>query len=125
MFTFTTDPDTNHPRVIFDNPTGFIDYCNLKFAVSRARLHWFDADTMRCFASRVYDTPRFVTHAGEPVIAFISSERDRYPGPRAWDGRRLYTIRTFDGHRINSIGDFGQYPTLRAARRAFAALSHR
>jgi hypothetical protein len=122
MFEITTDRANNHPVVVFTKPTGFVDYGNLRWAVSRARLYWFDADTMRRFASRIYDVPHFVTHAGRPVIAWISSERDRYPGPKAWDGRRLYTLRAFDGHRITSIGEFGQYETLAAARRAFKSL---
>jgi hypothetical protein len=122
MFTIDTDPTTDHPIVRFDNPTGFVDYGNLRWAASRARLHWFNADTMRTFASRIYDVPHYVTHAGRPVIAWISSERDRYPGPQAWDGRRLYTLRAFDGHRITSIGEFGQYETIAAARRAFKSL---
>ena len=49
--------------------------------------HFFDADSMRYFGSKVYG----------PVIGgryFITSEQDRNPyGAAAWNGQRRYTVR--------------------------------
>ena len=73
-----------------------------------AGLHWFDADTMRFFRSRVGDLL--------PGDYFISSEK-------RWDEGRAYTLRRAmpDGN-VESCSGFQQYPTRAAALRAYRAL---
>lgn len=74
-----------------------------------AGYHWFDRDTMRFFRCRV----------SGPVIAsmFVSSER-------RWDSPRYYTIRRAnpDGS-INTIGEFQQYRSKRAALNAIRRIA--
>lgn len=72
--------------------------------------HWFDADTMRFFSSRVGDT----------VIGgryFITSERNETPySPHE---PRLYTIReAFSDASIDTVGEFQGYATRKQAERA-------
>lgn len=88
--------------------------------------HWFDADTLRYFGCKLDGTVygnRF----------FVSSEK-------MYDGHRAYSVREFrffedrresDGRTIlrfdiDTVGEFGEYPTLArartAARKAAAAL---
>jgi len=73
--------------------------------------HFFDADTMDFFGSIVYPT----VYDGR---YFITSEQDRgivvRDGTirRAWDGRRLFTIRQCDDEGfVNTVGEFGAYDT--------------
>lgn len=76
--------------------------------------HWFDADSKRFFASKVY-TP--VYHHKTDVKRwnlFVSSERHTYTGePRLYSVRQLQA----DGG-IETIGEFQQYKSLAAARKA-------
>jgi hypothetical protein len=70
--------------------------------------HFFSPDTMRFFKSKVYED----LHLGR---YFITSEMDRY----ATNGQREYTIRLADGTgSIDTVGEFGQYASLRSARTA-------
>lgn len=100
------------------NPKGFTDWGNLKRAARVCGSHFFDADIMRAFGSRLIGEPKWIAVDGSPCVLFITSERDRYGD--AWDGARRYTHRLFDPMtgRIYS-GDFGEYRTSRAARAAF------
>ena len=79
--------------------------------------HWWDDSSMRYFNTKVYG----------PVYAgryFVTSERDGSPyDVAAWDGARRYTIRECVNGDLETIGEFGQYPTLASARRAAAAIS--
>lgn len=73
--------------------------------------YFFSPEWMRFFGSRVL-SPVF------PGGVFITSERDtpRVPGPAAWDSQRRYTVRVCrpDGD-IDTLSDFGQFPTRAAA----------
>jgi hypothetical protein len=72
--------------------------------------HWFDADTMRFFSTRL----------GSDVIGgryFITSERNETPGYPS--GPRRYTIReAFADASIDTVGDFQEYATRKQAERA-------
>lgn len=90
----------------------------IKRAAKAAGSHWFDEDTLRYFSSRisshVYSVPG--------GALFVSSEQFRgYGSP---DGPRLYTIRScsFEGV-IDTIGEFQQYETSRAAHAAALKLA--
>lgn len=72
--------------------------------------HWFEPATLRFFKSKVY----------APVVAnmFVSSEQ----GP---DGIRRYTIRRAnDDGSIDTVDEFQQFPTKRAAVRTMQRLAH-
>lgn len=78
-------------------------------ANSQAGQHFFEADTMRFFRSRVL----------EPVYGgrfFVTSEKNDGPG---YEYPRLYTVREFmpDGS-IESLGEFQEYGTAAQARAA-------
>ena len=72
--------------------------------------HFFDKGTMRSFKSRVYDE---IYHYGDGKNYFITSERFNNDSPR------LYTLRQYlhEGE-IKTIGEFQQYTSLRAVRKA-------
>lgn len=73
--------------------------------------HWFDPDTIRLFASQF--PPRLI--AGD---LFWSSER--HPdGDDSWV-RRFTVRRAMPNGAIETVGDFGAYPTLGAALEATA-----
>jgi hypothetical protein len=75
--------------------------------------HWFDADTMRFFKSRVPDYWSPLIHGRY----FISSERNETPFHPSEP--RRYTIREVRSNGdIDTIGEFGGYATKRAAERA-------
>ena len=78
----------------------------IKQANKEAGQHWFDADTMRFFNSRILS----------PVIGgryFVSSEKYDDGSPR------LYTIRIAnDDGTIDTVGDFQGYETADKAKRA-------
>lgn len=65
--------------------------------------HFFDADAMRYFGSRLTNTIRVVTHRSG---FFITSEQD--PFGVVHDGSRVFTVRSYalrpDGHlHINTV----------------------
>lgn len=95
----------------------FID--EVKERASKAGSHWFDADTMRCFSSRVSDLSWKVNNQD---IYFISSEADRHPIKHS-GSKRAYTIRkcSIDGD-IDTISDFQEFATLYQARKAVKTL---
>lgn len=72
--------------------------------------HFFDRDTLRGFGSRI--CPEI--YQGR---YFITSERDRgvstsYGFMQAWGGERRYTVRRAnDDGSIDTVGEFGQFPT--------------
>lgn len=72
----------------------------IRYEAKRAGSHFFDADTMRFFGSRVLPT----VYGGR---YFITSEQDHY-GNEA----KAYTIRIAlaDGH-IDTVGNFQAYAT--------------
>lgn len=78
--------------------------------------YWFSEDAMEWFGTKVHG----------PLVAghyFITSEQDStYLNP-AWNGDRRYSIRAcFDG-KISTVGEFGQYPTMKEAKHAIAQLA--
>ncbi len=77
--------------------------------------HFFDADTMRFWKSRVLDA---VSVSAEGVSFFVTSE------PYVWDGPRVYTVRSFDPrqpNRMETVGEMGAYRTSREAHAARVA----
>ena len=74
--------------------------------------HFFDADTMRFFSSRISE----LCWKKEDDIYFITSEADK--GPYHHKGSiRAYTVRVCDiNGDINTIGKFQEHATLRDAR---------
>lgn len=75
--------------------------------------HYFDADTMRFFGSRVLPTVvggRF----------FVTSERTGFD----WDSPRAYSVREMmpDG-TIGTVGEFNEHPTSAAAKSAMRRLA--
>lgn len=81
----------------------------IKRANAQAGYHFFDADSMRFFRSRVLDG----VYGGR---FFITSEKNDGPG---YSYPRLYTVREFmpDGS-IDSLGEFQAFSTPAQARRA-------
>ena len=85
---------------------------NLVRAARLAGSHWFDADTMRSFGSKLGAIRSTPTR-----ILFISSERDRHGRWGWYGGKRRYTVRAFDGRTVHSVSEFGEFATSAAARR--------
>jgi hypothetical protein len=99
----------------------------------RSGSHWFDADTMRSFGSRIPDHARI---GADGRAYFVSSERDtRYDGSAgAWNGERRYTLRAYDP-AAGSVDNaerapdgsfdhdaFGRYRSARSAATALRAI---
>lgn len=83
--------------------------------------HWFSADTMRFFSSRVQER---IYVAKDGRAFFVTSERSGGCNPGSYDirytvPRRLYTVRVanLDGS-IDTVGEFQQYTTGRQAHAA-------
>lgn len=76
--------------------------------------HFFDADTMRFFASRVL--PYTWSAPGSHLTFFVTSERFEGEYPLV-DGPRLYTVRVFNlvTGDVNTHGPFQGYDTPEAA----------
>lgn len=79
--------------------------------------HFFDADSMRYFSSRVHGD----LYGGR---FFVTSERDNTIwGEPAWNGVRRYTVRMaryYPGDerlQIDTMGEFGEYDTREEAHR--------
>ncbi len=77
-----------------------------------AGLHFFDADTLRFFRSRI-DWQTFGTL---PIIYFVTSEKFTMIGYP--DGPRLYTVRAIDMRtgRTLAVSEFQRFKTLQGAR---------
>ena len=79
--------------------------------------HFFDADTMRFFGSRV---AAYGYRGADGAVYFVTSERDSGPYA-AWDGERRYTVRRWhpaEPHTIDDVGGFGQYRSRQVANAA-------
>lgn len=77
---------------------------------------WFTPDTLKFFGSRVSEQ---IYPASDGRAYFVTSERDNYGRYGAWGGVRRYSVRVanVDGS-IDTVGEFGEYSTGRAAHRA-------
>lgn len=73
--------------------------------------HWFDKATIRFFKSRVMSWDNVTGY-------FISSER------HSFDTSRCYTIRKadFNTGQVETVGEYGEYPTLTRAKTALNKL---
>lgn len=76
------------------------------------KTHFFERDTMRFFNSRIGQNAHVCANPYKTL--FVTSERFDQRS------RRLYTIRSYDcrTHDIDTIGEFQQYRTARAANKA-------
>lgn len=94
----------------------------LRVARADDNSHFFDADTMRFFGSRLTKTIRVVTpHSG----FFITSEKDPFGVFR--DGGRTFTVRSYvvrpDGHiRINTVPEGYSIPGYHTAAKIMRGL---
>lgn len=86
--------------------------------VKRSGSHFFDKDTMRGFKSRLYD----VVFTGKDGWYFITSEKHEWhtsygsgSDPRKYTIRRLRPNTAGDDLRLDTLGEFQQYPTLKRA----------
>lgn len=90
-------------------------------ALKAAGGHFFDADTMAFFSSRVVDR---VWYGADGVYFFVTSEQF-IPSRGAAHARR-YTVRKWseaEPSSIETIGDFQRYGAEDAARKAAAELA--
>jgi len=87
--------------------------------------HMFSPATMRYFNSRVLDTASYVTTAVESETGatgyMVTSERYDETEPRLYTVR-AYTIRP-DSIWFDTVGEFQQYATARAAKNAAQELA--
>lgn len=91
------------------NLSNICTIAQLKVECKMTGSHFFDADTMRFFRSRI--APR-ITHT-EQGIVFITSEQFDSNSPR------LYTVRIMqENGQVKDFGGFQGYKTLQAARKA-------
>lgn len=92
--------------------TAYQNIRQIEYANTSAGQHFFDPATMRFFRSKI---------ASRSVINgryFITSEQFDASSPR------LYTIRRAnDDGTIDTVGEFQQYATIEAAKRAAAKLN--
>lgn len=88
-------------------PTPYKNIDEIKTENRRYGGHWFDKNTLTYFSSRILPT----IYGGR---IFISSEKDKHSNEP-----RKYTLREAmpDGS-IHTIGEFGDYETLAAAKQA-------
>jgi hypothetical protein len=83
----------------------------IRIEAKRAGSHFFDADTMRFFGSRVLPT----VYGGR---YFITSEQDNYG-----NGARAYTVRiALDKGNVDTVGAFQAYATRAQAVKAIKRL---
>jgi hypothetical protein len=69
--------------------------------------HWFDADSIQFFRTRL---PKHAFPCGHGVY-FVTSEQCGY-------FRRGYSVRRFWEGRIQTVGEFNSYPSRKSALRA-------
>jgi len=100
-------PNTVDEIIEYSNDTGHKFFCRENMRA----FHSLVADGVTVYEGRAY---------------FVTSEQDRYgyDDARAWGGRREYTVRALvPGGDVRTIGEFGEYATLRNARRAIVELA--
>lgn len=101
---------TNPARTV-----GSVDRDELRTMTRATGSHWFDADTMRMWRTRLLGLPAWRDWDGKPAVMFITSDA---PGSQP----RRYSVRAFvpnmDLHRaVQTVGDYGQFRTAAAARK--------
>ena len=75
--------------------------------------YFFTKSAARYLNSRISWSSLTVNNTG---YLFITSEQDSYA---AWDGLRRYTLRSWNNQTgIATVGEFGEYETLNAAKAA-------
>jgi hypothetical protein len=97
----------------------FGSMAEVRWANQKLGHHWFDADTLRFFASRVHDD----LYGGR---YFVTSECDKGFGTlgSAWGGKRRYTVRMVNADgSIETVGTFGQYGSRSGAHAAASRLA--
>jgi uncharacterized protein (DUF1330 family) len=87
---------------------------DIKTANKAADGHWFDADTLRFFRSKVLPT----VYEGPGGVFFVTSEQ--YASMDGPLHPRRYSVRQFDpsDSSVDTVGDFQQYGTADAAKQA-------
>ena len=82
----------------------------IKEANRKAGQHFFDADTLRFFSSRISDV-----YCGLGGVFFVTSEKKCFN-----DTTRVFTVRKFnsDNGHIDTVGNFGQLSRYLAHKRA-------
>jgi hypothetical protein len=80
------------------------EYMDIYSIKRRHNGHWFDADSMRFFSSRLPQGGWKL----ENKVYFITSEQ--FKGMYEPDGKRLYTLRVMDYQTgsVNTVGDFNK-----------------
>lgn len=109
---------------------------DLRKAASDLGSHYFDRDTMRFFNSRVLEGIYRPSISESPRAGlFVTSERQDWPYEAP--GQRLYSVRRFtitrtvregtnydiDVIEFGTVGEFQQYTTARAAKRAAQSIA--
>ena len=97
---------------------------NVIARADRAGSHFFDADTMRFFNSRVLDATLTQIGADGDHFRFVTSER------YDWDSPRRYTVRSVEFYRypdnngtprehvtVDTVGEFQAYGSAAQAKR--------
>lgn len=80
---------------------------------------WFEPSNMRYFGARLQSR---IYPAKDGRAYFVTSERDS--AGRAWNGRRLYSVRVaLPNGDIETAGEFGEHTTGRAAHAAARKLA--
>lgn len=90
-----------------------VNLSDVKQCARACSSHWFDADTLRFFKSRVDDTA-YVD--GKGGAYFVSSERYDSSHPR------LYSVNHYAKCSIDTVGQFQGYKTKLAATKAIKGL---
>lgn len=99
-----------------------LDMSEIQRLMRDAGSHFFDADTMRWFRSRV----DWRTYAGPDGWYFVTSEQHKHTHgtePRLYTVRRMSIAKADDGNddlRLYELEKFQYFPTLRRARTAAA-----
>lgn len=92
---------------------------NIKYVNERAGYYFFSKDTLKFFNSKISEYIYANWKEDCYQFYFVTSEK----GPDDIDIRR-YTVREFDSQtgKVNTVGEFQQYKTSAAAKRAAKAL---
>jgi hypothetical protein len=106
-----------------------LDYSDTRTVAQNARLytHFFDADTMRFFNSRIGDVAyRVFDKDGSEHVYFTTSERFNDETPRLYSVRVMHVLPGRRHWTVDTLGEFQAYKTGKAAKAAMvkAAQEH-